>query len=539
MKNRSLQSRLLVGLLIGCAAVLAVGSVVLYVTQRKLMYQEFDRELYRASRGFLARRMPRFGRGPRTQPAATLPEGIDAYQVYREEATETHTISRHGRDRDRSPSGPKPKDRDWSPPKVVSAGPVTWKDVVALPSEPKDSPVYFDLVLPDGRLGRAQAFRMTIPGPPVWPSGGPGRGGPPGHGPGGRRSWRGMKPGEKIEIKRLWYRVTTIAAASTEDLRAALARLGWTIAAGAAGGMVVLGLLAVTVVRLSLRPLRPLASEIASLGQDNLGRPISTKRLPAEIVPVVDRLNELLGRLGEAFQREQAFTANVAHELRTPLAGIRSTAEVSLRHPRSAQEYAQALARMLSVTEGLQNLVEKLLQAGRIDAGEVAPQRQRRLLRPDVDRQWQSLVEQAERRDLTFRNEIPGDLACQVDPVLLETILANVLANAVQYADKGGTISAAGRNGEVMARLTVTNPAHELSADDVDKVLDRFWRKEAARSATGVHFGLGLSLVQRCAAVQGGRVTAELTDGNEFVLHVDLPAGVGDGEDPPADKKSS
>ena len=73
-------------MLIGCAAVLAVGSVVLYVTQRKLMYQEFDRDLYRASRGFLARRMPRFGRGPRTQPAAKLPEGIDAYQVYREEA---------------------------------------------------------------------------------------------------------------------------------------------------------------------------------------------------------------------------------------------------------------------------------------------------------------------------------------------------------------------------------------------------------------------------------------------------------------------
>jgi len=296
--------------------------------------------------------------------------------------------------------------------------------------------------------------------------------------------------------------------------------------------MVALALLVVGVVRYSLRPLRPLAEQIAALGRDSLGQPVSVKRLPAEIVPVVERLNELLRRLDEAFQREQAFTANVAHELRTPLAGLRSTVEVSLRRVHTPQEYQQALSRGLQVIAGLQDLVEKLLHLGRLDAGQVVPKLQPVRLRRAVERRWQELCERAQDRNLAFRNELPGDLECNADPLLLETILTNVLGNAVEYADEGGTITvtgchggldAAGGHTEGQVVLTVTNPASGLSPKDAGKALDRFWRKETARTDTGFRFGLGLSVVQRCVQVHGGSISASLAEPNLFTLSLSLP----------------
>lgn len=574
--RRSLQSSLLVGLLIGSAALVALGSSVIYVTRRRLLYQEFDRRLYREGHTVFRRpprppggsegrgrqgpfrrwRRPRGG-GPDSRPAARRSEGRPwpvepgrprppaqgpQTQPSPARSGESRWSSRGpwvpGRADSRpgarrsSQRGPatRPTTRpEWTSSfidccqmredesgRVVFAHPKGWTDEIDLPQEPTDAPVYFDLTLPDGRPGRAQATRFTLFVPRSRHR--------------GRWSWGPRQ-------------FTAVVAANTVALREELAGLRWIIALSALAGMAALALLVVGVVRHSLRPLRPLAQQIASRGRESLAQPVSIERLPAEIVPVVQRLNELLHRLDQAFHREQAFTANVAHELRTPLAGLRSTAEVALRRPHSPQEYQRALARILGVVVGLQDLVDKLLHLSRIDAGQIVPRLEAIRLREAVQRRWQAVCEQADQRRLALRNTVPADLVCRADPLLLEAVLANLLANAVQYADEGGTITVAAReadgdapgapdaggdadaNGHVV--LTIANPAGGLSEEDVGKVLDRFWRKQASRTDTGLHFGLGLSLVQRCVQVHGGSVQADLAEADVFTVTLSLP---GNGE---------
>jgi signal transduction histidine kinase len=484
--RRSLRSRLLVGLLASLGLLVLGGSLAIYILQRELLYRDFDRRLHDVSRDAFRRLMPRRP-WPQTAPAEPVP-GADYCWIRDEDRREI--VASYPAD------GPRPlADRDVEP----------------------GGPVFVDFVLPDGRPGRAVIERRGLFGP------GPPRGGrrrrrfPDGGPPGFRR------PGPPRET-------TILVAANTVELTAALQARAWMLVLTALGSLALIAVVVAGVVHHSLLPLRPLGRQIAELHTDRLAERIHVPDLPAEIAPVVDRLNDLLDRVEEGFRRERAFTADAAHELRTPIAGIRSTAEVALSRPRGEAEYRQALERGLRAVVHLEGLIDVLLQLARLDADQVEPVWERVDLWRLVERQWQGRCERAAQRGLRFENRLPRDLACRSDGRLLERVLANLLDNAVEYADEGGTIAAEGEAVDTKVRLAVTNPAAGLGADDAAKAFDRFWRKEASRSQTGLHYGLGLSLAKRCVEVLGGAVAAELAEPNVFAVRIELPAG---GADPP------
>ena len=355
-----------------------------------------------------------------------------------------------------------------------------------------DAPLCRRVILPDGRPGRATGFTMTP-------------------------KTEGSSPPSDAAA------VTVVLARGTAPVDAVLAQLAMLLVLV---GLVAVGLSAGVLwltVRRGLRPVDGLANQIAGLGEADLAARLEAPDAPRELVPVVDRLNDLLGRLEAAFQRERGFSADVAHELRTPLAGIRSTLDVALTRPRGAPEYEEVLRGCLRIAVQLQRMVEHLLTLARLDAGQVEIRPEAVCVNTLARDAWEPLTESAEARRLQVRWALGDDVRVTTDRSLLDLVVRNVLENAVVHADEGGSVvveTAAKGHG---ADVRVTNSGSRLSGQQADHVFERFWRGDAARTEAGVHCGLGLPLVKEIVAALGGSVAVQSTEGGEFEITISIP----------------
>lgn len=317
--------------------------------------------------------------------------------------------------------------------------------------------------------------------------------------------------------------LSVVLAQSTSHIDTVLARLRVLLAlVGGAAAAIAGGTLWYYVAR-SLRPLKELAHEIEQVGENDLKEPIGTTGYPSEIGPVVERLNQLLQRLDAAFRRERTMNANVAHELRNPLAGLCLKLDVAVSRNREAREYRQTLDQCRAITSQLQQMVENLLSLTRLDAGQFDLRRGPVRLEELIRNQWSPLAELAEQRRLRVQWDFEPELTAVTDAALLGVALRNLLDNAVTYADEGGAISMRTRTVEDRVQLTVINSGSRLNQEDSENALALFWRHDPSRSATGVHCGLGLSLVQRIVTVLQGRISVKSSPGGDFEIGVALP----------------
>ena len=315
---------------------------------------------------------------------------------------------------------------------------------------------------------------------------------------------------------------TLVVARGTRDIDNKQSSFRWLLAGAAAGTILLTLLVAALVVRQGLRPLDRLAGQIAGIREERLGAAISLDGMPREMTPIVQRLNDLLHRLEEAFRRERAFTADAAHELRTPLAGIRATLEVALSRTRTPEEYQGALREGIEIVDHMHAIVGNLLVLARLEDGEVPLRPEPVPLRQEIERLWRPLAEQAEARGVRFAVNVPAGLAVAADRDLLAMAVTNLLANAAEYTNGGGRIEVSGRAADGKAELVFSNTACCLSPEQARHVFERFWRGDAARAA-GVHCGLGLALVQRAAVVMGGEVSAAVAPDGVFTVRLVFP----------------
>lgn len=251
-------------------------------------------------------------------------------------------------------------------------------------------------------------------------------------------------------------------------------------------------------VRRSLAPLRELTHELQFRDAQDL-RPVSAARAPTELQPVVGAINGLLGRVGAAFERERRFTADAAHELRTPLAVLRAQWDV-LRRARDEEERSRAESQLSAGLVRLDRLVNQLLSLSRIEARGAAPD--------GVDEiDWAALVEQAvndclplvERRDIELELEPSASgrpLPLQGDPTLLGVMLRNLLDNAVRYAPRGTLVRLRLRP----ERLEIENDGDPIPPERAARLGERFLRPDG-QEETGS--GLGVSIAQSVAAQHG------------------------------------
>ena len=280
------------------------------------------------------------------------------------------------------------------------------------------------------------------------------------------------------------------------------------------------------VIRQELRPLDELASAIERIGAANLADRVRLSGCPAELAPVVACLNQLLGRLDAALTREKSFAADVAHELRTPLAGLVTTLEDCSSRPCDSREYQAALANCLGIARGLQGLIENLLQLARADAGRYTLNPEPADIDPLVRDCWSPFKERAAERNLRLEWDLDGTPRGAVDQEAARQVLNNLFDNAVTYADAGGQIRISLLDEGARVRLTVANSGCVLAPGETARVFDRFWRGDSSRSATGQHCGLGLSLCKKLVERQGGTIRAEIRKG-WFFVSLTLPATPG------------
>src|SRR4051812_9867872 len=181
-----------------------------------------------------------------------------------------------------------------------------------------------------------------------------------------------------------------------------------------------------------MRPLVRLGEQATTMGTDSLHERFAVETMPREIEPIVTRLNDLMGRLEQGFERERRFSGYLAHELRNPLAAIRSTSEVALKWPEQATpEDHAAIARLAA---GLQQTLETLLllaQAETMSAGLV---REAVALSPLLEECAALHAGRAREREVTLLWRLAPGAVLQTDARLLRIIVANLIANAVEYA---------------------------------------------------------------------------------------------------------
>ena len=308
---------------------------------------------------------------------------------------------------------------------------------------------------------------------------------------------------------------TIAVARSSAGVDDAIARIGRVLAGVGAVGTLVCLLVLGWVIRFGLSPLRALASAIAEIREGDLTARLATASTPEELRPVVERLNELLGRLGIALTRERELTAEVAHELRTPLAGLRATIEVAIDRDRPAERYRTALTSCLAICTQTERVVETLLSLARLDAGTIVATAEPVEVDELVREVLATMSARARARRIEVFTELPP-ITLDTDREQLRIIVHNLVDNAVSYANEGGEL----RVELFDATLRISNTGCVLSAAQIERVCDRFWRGDQART-TGTHAGLGLALCHKLAGLLGTPLRIEAVDGR-FVATVAL-----------------
>ncbi len=292
------------------------------------------------------------------------------------------------------------------------------------------------------------------------------------------------------------------------------------------------------IVHLALSPMRALADRINAFGHaDEALRPLPLVGIPAELTPLVDRLNQLLRRLDAVMERERAFSADIAHELRTPLTGLRTAIDVCLRRDRDAETYRTTIEESRRICGQLQGMVTNLLELARLDrpahgsgTGSGAHAQLATVadlpLEASLRSAWSQVADRAKDQRLSLEISVPPILVT-ADAERLERILINLFDNAVNHADQGGRISLSAAVGGGRVRLRIANTGSRIPAEDAGRVFDRYWRGQRARSGLGIQIGLGLCLCQRLVASLGGTIAATSVLGGEFVIRIDLPGRAG------------
>jgi heavy metal sensor kinase len=318
---------------------------------------------------------------------------------------------------------------------------------------------------------------------------------------------------------RILVRVVTLPDHTTGGLIIArpidelLARLG-RVALVLTGGVCALAVLAALVfwklAGLALAPVRKMSAAAREMSEHDLHRRLYSE-LPHddELGELAVTFNGMLYRLETAFETLQRFTADAAHELRVPLAVMRSQAEVTLRQPRSREEYRQSHLAVLHETERLSRIADQLLLLARFDAGALRGSFQRfdvpDLLEETVGR-WQSI---ANERRVQLDSGVPADGRIEADQDLLGRLLDNLLDNAVRQCGAGGRVrlDASCKDGEW--RIAVSDSGPGVPAEIREQVFERFFRGDPVRGRANGGAGLGLSLCKAIAELHGGSIAVD------------------------------
>jgi two-component system heavy metal sensor histidine kinase CusS len=259
-------------------------------------------------------------------------------------------------------------------------------------------------------------------------------------------------------------------------------------------------------VRRSLSPIRRQSQQAARIQPDNLAVRLPEQGIDRELREFTHTFNGMLGRVQTAYQQMEGFNADVAHELRTPLATLISGAEVILSSSRSEQELREVLESNLEELEGLKALVNDMLFLARADGGEPAGDLQEVDVRREVARVAEYYEAALDEAGVSLTAH--GAAILMANPRLLRRAIANLLSNAIRATPRGRAIDLYCITRQEEIEIRVRNPGAPIASEALPRIFDRFYRGDDARSRRADGHGLGLAIVRAIARMHGGNAFA-------------------------------
>ncbi|MFM0516832.1 MULTISPECIES: heavy metal sensor histidine kinase [Caballeronia] len=275
------------------------------------------------------------------------------------------------------------------------------------------------------------------------------------------------------------------------------------------GAVLVTLLLAYWVTSRGLMPLKAMADKAAEITPNRLSARLDVAHAPAELQSLAASFNAMLDRLEHGYERLLQFSADLAHELRTPIGVLIGETQVALAHERNVGEYRGVLESNLEELERLARIAQNILFLAQADHGQQRIERERLDIREELETIGAYFEGIADERRITFEIDADGEMSANA--IMCRRAIGNVVVNAVRYATAGTVVRLSGHADQYGARIVVGNRGPRIGQEELGKLFDRFYRGDAARSEFTESSGLGLSIVQAIMGLHGGSVTADCT----------------------------
>jgi len=275
----------------------------------------------------------------------------------------------------------------------------------------------------------------------------------------------------------------------------------------------------------ALSPVNQIIESARRIDAQNLSERLAVPQSRDELRRLSETLNEMLSRIDSSVKRITQFTADASHDLRTPVAVIRTDAELALRRSRSPEQYREAISRILAASVEATHLIENLLALARADAGAANLHFKRIDLLPHLRNACDKAAILASGKGIQFLQQLPDASAwIDADAAAMERVFLVVFENAVKYTPAGGQISVEFRNGEGSATVEIQDTGIGISEADVPHVFERFYRADSARAREPQGgYGLGLSIARWIVDMHSGSIQLDSALGRGSRFRISFP----------------
>lgn len=313
------------------------------------------------------------------------------------------------------------------------------------------------------------------------------------------------------------FRLVQVALDVTDELEL-MAKYRLKMGIAMVAGLCLAGGLGIVVARKGLKPLREMAATVAQITATDLNQRIRSGAWPRELDQLSVELDTMLGRLETSFARLEDFSANLAHELRTPINNLRGEAEVALSRARSAEEYRRVVESSIEEYERLSRMISDILFLARPGQG---IEKQSLNARTEIETLVEYFKNVAEEQQITI--ELLGNGTVFADPRLFQRAIGNVISNALHYTPDGGSITISTTPLPGSLAITIQDTGIGISPDELPLVFDRFYRSASARQRHNQGCGLGLAIVHSIMNLHGGTVTLTSNPGQGTCVILQFP----------------
>ncbi|MFC4312561.1 heavy metal sensor histidine kinase [Steroidobacter flavus] len=284
-------------------------------------------------------------------------------------------------------------------------------------------------------------------------------------------------------------------------------------------GLATSALAGYAIARRGLAPLDSITRAAGAISARNLDRRVSSQAWPKELTALAGAFDQMLERLEDSFRRLSQFSADIAHELRTPVTNFLTESQVTLSQPRSVEEYRQVLESGIEEFASLARMIDSLLFLARADQVDGRLER----IELDASKEVENVIEfhRANAEENGVSLAVEGNAPVYANSLLFQRAISNLLSNAVRHTPKDGrvTVGIATVEGG-STTICVRDTGSGIAAEHLPHLFDRFYRADPSRSQRTGGFGLGLALVQSIMTLHGGaaRLASEVGKGTEITL---------------------